>query len=57
MITQLTKLNLNETQAIRAALTYYISVFGSPNHDRAWSQRVILEDMLDKLYWANKETV
>lgn len=47
-------LNQNEKDAIRDALEHYIALYPrkKTGNDLTWSQRIILEDMLDGLMWA-----
>ncbi len=44
-------LNDVEQQSIRNALQFYVDHFGEK---KAWSQKVILDDMLTGLLWCDK---
>lgn len=46
-------LNDAERKAIGSALSYYITVHGDK---KSWSQKVILEEMLYELMWAELAT-
>ena len=48
-VTTINVLNTTEREAIRVALDEYISRHGDK---KAWSQKVVLEDMLDGLLWS-----
>lgn len=47
-VCEIRSLNGNERQSIRVALEEYIARHGE---DKAWSQKVILETMLEYLFW------
>jgi hypothetical protein len=51
-IREIRPLNSNECQAIAAALDLYIATFGDK---KAWSQKVIRDEMLFELMWCAYE--